>query len=75
MVENKSEFLRALLKKMEPVQACMVGDRCFDILAAEDNHIPVIGCAYGYAPEEIKNADCVVQKPEEILEAVRELFI
>lgn len=75
MGENKSEVLRALLKKMEPVQACMVGDRCFDILAAEDNHIPVIGCAYGYAPEEIKNADCVVQKPEEILEAVRELFI
>lgn len=74
MGENKSEVLRELLKKITPAQACMVGDRRFDILAAADNHIPVIGCAYGYAPKEIKDADYVVQKPVEILDAVREIF-
>lgn len=75
MGENKSEVLRALLKKMEPVQACMVGDRCFDMQAASDNRIPFIGCVYGYAPEEIAEAAYVVQTPSEILEAVKELFI
>lgn len=71
---NKSEVLKNLLTELKPEQACMVGDRKFDILAARDNGLPVIGCAYGYAPEEIQGADIVVKAPKEIVEAVKRLL-
>lgn len=74
MGSNKSEVLATLLGRLAPVQACMVGDRVFDIQAAVDNQIPVIGCAYGYAPEEVQMATIVVQKPLEILDAAKEIF-
>ena len=52
----------------------MVGDRKFDIQAARANGIPFIGCAYGYAPQEIREADLVVKEPAEILPAVETLI-
>lgn len=74
MGKTKSEVLENLLKKINPAKACMVGDRKFDVQAAKDNQIPIIGCAYGYAPEEIVEATVVVQTPVEILNAVKKIF-
>lgn len=71
---SKVETLKNLLKKYRPEAACLAGDRKFDIEAARTNGIPVIGCAYGYAPEEIKTADIIVRKDSEIPEAVAELL-
>lgn len=71
---SKGEVLQFLLRKIEFEQACMVGDRAFDIQAARENGLPVIGCAYGYASEEIQEADIVVKVPGEIVEAVKMLF-
>lgn len=67
---TKSEILQSLLSGVGCKQACMVGDRRFDLAAARDNGIPFVGCAYGYAPDEIQTADAVVKSPGEILEAV-----
>lgn len=74
MGDTKSDVLKSLLAKLAPVKACMVGDRKFDLQAATDNHIPIIGCAYGYAPEEIRSATIVVEQPLEIVKAVDYLF-
>ena len=52
----------------------MVGDRIFDIQAARANGIPFIGCEYGYAPEEIQDADVVVREAAEIYGAVETLI-
>ncbi|MDO4276203.1 MAG: HAD family hydrolase [Eubacteriales bacterium] len=71
---NKEEVLQYLMEKIEFEQACMVGDRMFDIQAARENGLPVIGCAYGYAPEEIQEADIVVKAPGEIVQAVKVLI-
>lgn len=74
MGNSKVETLKNLLKKYRPEAACLVGDRKFDIEAARTNGIPVIGCAYGYAPEEIQTADIVVGRAFEIPTAVAELL-
>lgn len=74
MGNSKPEVLEALLKKLGCESACMVGDRKFDIEAARVNHIPVIGCAYGYAPEEVRAADIVITHAGEIADAVMKLI-
>lgn len=74
MGKDKGEVLKNLLERLGNVQACMVGDRKFDIQAARLNNIPVIGCAYGYAPEEIQEAEVVVKDPYEIYNAVKQLI-
>ncbi len=74
MGNSKVETLKNLLKKYRPEAACLAGDRKFDIEAARTNGIPVIGCAYGYAPEEIQTADIVVGRAFEIPAAVAELL-
>lgn len=71
---SKVETLKNLLKKYRAGAACLAGDRKFDIEAARMNGIPVIGCAYGYAPEEIQTADIIVRKASEIPAAVAELL-
>lgn len=74
MGNSKVETLKNLLKKYRPEAACLAGDRKFDIEAARTNGIPVIGCAYGYAPEEIQTADIIVRGAFEIPAAVAELL-
>ena len=71
---TKEEVLQNLLIKADCEQACMVGDRKFDVQAARHCSIPVIGCAYGYAPEEIRDADQIVSSAVEIYEAVEVLL-
>lgn len=74
MGNSKGEALKNLMEKVKPKSACLVGDRRFDLLAARENGIPLIGCAYGYVPEEIQEAAIVVAKPQEIPDAVRQLI-
>lgn len=74
MGNSKVETLKNLLKKYRPEAACLAVDRKFDIEAARTNGIPVIGCAYGYAPEEIQTADIIVRGAFEIPAAVAELL-
>lgn len=71
---DKCEVLAALLEKLDCEAACMVGDRKFDIMAARANEIPVIGCGYGYAPEEIQDADRIAGHGSEIFDAVSALI-
>lgn len=74
MGNSKAEVLQGLLQSVTCDWACLVGDRKFDIQAARENQIPIIGCLYGYAPEEIRDADCVVQQPVEIIQMVEKLL-
>lgn len=74
MGSSKAEVLGTLLTQLGCEAACLVGDRKFDIDAARQNQIPVVGCAYGYAPEEIQSADRVIGHGGEIAEAVMALI-
>lgn len=74
MGEDKGKIIGKMMEDTGCQKACMVGDRMFDIRAARANHIPFIGCAYGYAPEEIREADIVVHHPGEIARAVDALL-
>jgi haloacid dehalogenase superfamily, subfamily IA, variant 1 with third motif having Dx(3-4)D or Dx(3-4)E len=71
---TKKETLKMLLNKLNPAKALMVGDRIFDIEAAQHNNIPSIGCTYGYNPEETNQADYIVNNPSEILPVVKKVF-
>ena len=71
---DKIEVIRKLSHHTGWDKACMVGDRIFDIQAARANGIPFIGCEYGYAPEEIQDADVVVREAAEIYGAVETLI-
>lgn len=72
--ETKADSLKRLIFRVKPEGACMVGDRWYDREAAKEAGVPFIGCAYGYAPDEVSGAYAVVQKPAEILEAVKRLM-
>lgn len=71
---DKTEVIANLLIYSGCGAACMVGDRIFDVKAAHNNHIPVIGCTYGYAPWELQDADCTVSNSNEIPGAVQALL-
>lgn len=65
---TKADTLRMLLHRVSPDQAFMVGDRCFDREAAAANHIPFIGCGYGYGREkELDGSDYLIASPLELL--------
>lgn len=70
---TKKDTLRVLLEKVKPQKAVMVGDRIYDKEAAKANHIPFIGCMYGYNKEEVADADEVVTSAAEIYDAVKRL--
>ena len=65
--DSKADSLRVLLQRVQPEQAVMVGDRFYDMQAANGNHIPFIGCLYGYGAEhELDAARYCVAEPCEI---------
>ncbi|MGI5959479.1 MAG: HAD family hydrolase [Massiliimalia sp.] len=70
----KDDTLKILLEQVNPDSAVMVGDRIYDQNAAKANHIPFIGCAYGYNPKEMESADFVAHSPMDILNGVEALF-
>ena len=71
---SKNESLRALLERVKPERAVMVGDRIFDLDAARANGIPFIGCLYGFCPEEMETSDLCVNSAAELPEAVAGLL-
>ncbi len=74
-MHSKSQSLCALLSRVQPEEgAVMVGDTSMDRLAADDNHIPFIGCLYGYRPEEMKTEPHHVSAPTEIAAMVHEIL-
>ncbi len=66
-MHSKTESLRSLLERVKPSFAVMVGDTLLDCEAAQENGIPFIGCAYGFRPEEMKQVECAVAQPLDIL--------
>ncbi len=64
---TKSQSLQSLLNKVKPAFAVMVGDTMMDYQAAVDNQIPFIGCEYGFRPQEMRNLQCFVHQPLDIL--------
>ncbi|MGD0346036.1 MAG: HAD hydrolase-like protein [Terracidiphilus sp.] len=71
---SKSDLLARILNQhgIDRTQAWMVGDRSFDIEAAQANGIRCLAAAWGYGtPEECAQADAVAATPAEVLEIVR----
>ena len=73
--KGKDEFVKEALEKWgaDPHQCLMVGDRKFDILAAEANRVYSIGVLYGYGTmTELMNAgggaDYIVSTPKGLAE-------
>lgn len=67
--DKRDLILRALPEGVDPAQACMVGDRCFDIAAARALGLVPIGADYGYAlPGELTEAGA-----EAVFDSVNEL--
>ncbi len=71
-METKTESLACLLQKTQAQKAVMVGDTFYDYHAAQDNHIPFIGCGYGFRPYEMETLSPVVKAPMEILPFVEQ---
>ena len=71
---NKIQLLAAIAEHFSPAKLVMVGDRKFDEEAARANRVPFIGCAYGLFPQEITQADAVVQAASQIPDAVEKLI-
>lgn len=69
----KDDTLKILLDEVKPETAIMVGDRIYDLNAARANSISFIGCAYGYNPEEMQQADYLAHTPMQILDGVHAL--
>ena len=65
---EKSQSLASLLQRIPHSAAVMVGDTSYDLQAAEANHIPFIGCRYGFRPTEMENVTHTVLTPVEITE-------
>ncbi len=73
--KSKTEILEYLLaeQKLELTQTVMVGDREYDIKAAQENNIRSIGVTYGYGTlKELKeaNPNSICKTPLEIAETV-----
>lgn len=73
-MENKSQSLAALLQNCSPFKAVMIGDTLYDYKAAQDNHIPFIGCLYGFRPYELKDVALTAKQPLDILPIIQSIF-
>ena len=63
------------VKEHHPKPHVMIGDRFHDLEVATRAGIPSIGCAYGFGnPSELEAADIVVNNPQEIPGAVKQLI-
>ena len=68
--DDKIVVLKSLLDEFQPERAVMVGDRFFDLRAARANGIPTIGCLYGYAPDEVRDAEYTVESADELFDTI-----
>jgi phosphoglycolate phosphatase-like HAD superfamily hydrolase len=66
---SKVDLVNLLMDEYDIQSAWMVGDRSSDVEAGKGNHLYVVGCNYadfGH-PEELKEADVVINKFTELL--------
>ncbi len=70
----KEEIFSFVREKYPDSESIMVGDRDSDILVGTKNHIPSVGCLYGFGTaEELKDASVLVSSPTEIISAVKNI--
>ena len=63
----KEEIMKGIIRDHPDTGYVVIGDRDSDFRAGIENHIPVIGCAYGFGTEEeLKMCDAVADAPEAI---------
>ena len=63
----KEEIFLHIKEKYPDSSFIMIGDRASDIEVGIRNHIPTIGCLYGFAaPGELDAADEIVTSPQEL---------
>lgn len=70
--EDKGDLIAHILEVegLDPAQACMVGDRRHDVLAAARHAIPTVGVLWGYGDRDeltAAGAALLVDRPEELL--------
>lgn len=70
--EDKAELIAHILRteRLQTRDACMVGDRKHDVIAATKNGIPTIGVLWGYGGRdelESAGATMLIQRPDELL--------
>lgn len=69
--DNKGAAVREIIQENNHSDYIMIGDKHHDFQAGKDNNILSIGVKYGYGePEELKQADYLVESPEEIPDVV-----
>ena len=68
-ISVKSDILKEYMRKygIEKAEFLMVGDRTSDLEAAKEVDCSFIGCNYGFAADEIKDAEIVISNFGEIL--------
>lgn len=66
---SKGDLVRLIVNKHHLESAWMIGDRTSDVEAGKKNGLTVIGCDYAdfKRPDELKDADFVIHKMEELL--------
>jgi phosphoglycolate phosphatase-like HAD superfamily hydrolase len=75
LLQSQLKLNRVMIQQAEPASYHIVaGDRIHDIMAARDNGLISIGCAYGYGFDEIKEADYVAQSASEIKTIIDQVF-
>ena len=72
-------LLELIMKECDatPATTCMIGDSGVDIQTAKNARVRSIGCSWGFRPRtelEEYEADIIVNKPLEILEALKTTF-
>ena len=74
VAESKTETVaRALAQLGAPARAVMVGDRCFDVVGARENGLPVVGVSWGLGSrEELADAGAtvIIDAPAQLTGAV-----
>lgn len=65
----------AALRPSLPDDCIIIGDRIQDMEIAQKNHLPAIGCLYGYGTrEELSSAACLAESATEISLALAQLL-
>ena len=70
---NKADLLAMVIERhsLDRTATWMIGDRIYDILAAQANGIPCLAAGWGYGPaEEFARANAVAASPDDVLHAV-----
>ena len=68
----KEEIMQAIMREQPHDGYIVIGDRESDFRAGICNHVPVIGCAYGFGTEEERSlCDAVADAPEDIAALIK----